>query len=101
MMRGLNNLCGFGVVLHHLKRDFGGIFRSRDIQRDTLIAAITRYQLSLKLFIMLIYMYFLFLNDYILLILQNAIYSGCAPGESHLIVKLRDVLHSYVLESLK
>lgn len=101
MMRGLNNLCGFGVVLPHLRRDFGGIFRSRDIKRDTLIAAITRYQLSLRLFIALIYMYFWFLNDYILLILQNAIYSGCAPGESHLIVKLRDVLHSYVLESLK
>ncbi|QDE44301.1 hypothetical protein E6P06_14245 [Citrobacter sp. CF971] len=39
--------------------------------------------------------------DYILLILRRVFYSGCALGESHLIVKLRDVLHSCVLESLK
>lgn len=39
--------------------------------------------------------------DYILLILQRVFYSGCALGESHLIVKLRDVLNFYVLESLK
>lgn len=39
--------------------------------------------------------------DYILLILQRVFYSGCALGESHLIVKRLDVTHSYVLESLK
>ncbi|CAM6905778.1 hypothetical protein CIFRMM088M_02065 [Citrobacter freundii] len=39
--------------------------------------------------------------DYILLILQRVFYSGCALGESHLIVKLCDVLHSCVLESFK